>query len=122
MKDKRNGVSIKFNILIKKEDDIYVAHCLELDIVATADNLDQVKDDIISLIDAQISYAFGNDNLANLFRPAPSEVWEEFYSCEKPVEEIHPLKRFDKKGTRPSIFIPPIVSTSTCLSQGLSHV
>jgi len=103
MKDKKNGVS-----------NIYVAHCLELDIVATADNL--------SLIDAQISYAFGNDNLDNLFRPAPSKVWEEFYSCEKPVEEIHPVKRFDKKDIRPGKFIPPIVSTSTCLSQGLCHV
>ncbi len=31
--------SITFNVLIKEEDDILVAHCLELDIVATADSL-----------------------------------------------------------------------------------
>ena len=40
--------SMTFNVLIKEEDDILVAHCLEFDIVATADSLKQVKEDISS--------------------------------------------------------------------------
>ena len=41
-----NDHTISFNILIKKEKDLFVAHCLELDIVASSKLLDQVKTDI----------------------------------------------------------------------------
>lgn len=80
-------VSMKLNILIKKVDGMYIAHCLELDIVSTGKNLKQVRKDIIDLINAQISYAFANNNLDYLYHSAPQEVWEEFYKCKKYIEE-----------------------------------
>jgi hypothetical protein len=82
--------SMTFNVFIKEEDNLFVAHCLELDIVATANSLNQAKKDITSLIIAQIDYAFSNDNLEHLFHPAPQEVWAEFFSCkEKATSERH---------------------------------
>jgi len=71
-----------FNILIKEDDGMFVAHCLELDIVATAESVEQAQKDIIALICAQVDYAFSNDNLENLYCPAPAEVWQEFWSAE----------------------------------------
>ena len=76
-----NNVGMTFNILIREEEDACIAHCLELDIVATSSTLESVEIDIMSLITAQIEYAFENDNLDNLYHPAPPEVWEEYFNC-----------------------------------------
>lgn len=70
-----------FNVFVKKEDELFVAHCLELDIVTSSNNIGDLESDIISLISAQLDYAIANDNLDNLFHPAPSEVWQELYEC-----------------------------------------
>ena len=77
MADDKTG-SMIFSVLVKKEGDMWVAHCLELDIVTTARSLDAVKADMNDLIAAQVDYAFCNDNLENLYRPAPPEVWKKF--------------------------------------------
>lgn len=77
---KTSDLSFNTNVLIKKSDDMFVAHCLELDIVAVADTLDAVRKEIVSLICAQIDYAFSKDNIDNLFHPAPQEVWQEFWN------------------------------------------
>ncbi len=71
--------SFDVNVLLKKEDDLFVAHCLEFDIVAVAETEEQAKKDLKDLVVAQIEYAFANDNLENLFHPAPKSVWEEYF-------------------------------------------
>jgi hypothetical protein len=88
--------SMTFNIIAKKENDMWIAHCLELDIVATSDSLADLRKDMDDLIIAQIDYAFSNNNLDNLYRPAPPEIWKEFYSC----------KKFSKDKNRNKIRIP----------------
>ncbi|MDY7037350.1 MAG: hypothetical protein SV375_14440 [Thermodesulfobacteriota bacterium] len=75
--------SMTFNILAKKENKIWIAHCLELDIVSTAKTLNILKKEIVDLIIAQIDYAFSKDNLDNLYHPAPTEVWRKFYACKE---------------------------------------
>jgi len=70
-----------FNVLIKKTGPEFVAHCLELDIVATASDLETVQSDMADLISAQVDYAFSNDNLDNLYHPAPADVWKAFFDC-----------------------------------------
>jgi len=104
--------SMIFNVLIKKEGKEYVAHCLELDIVATASTLSQVKSDIKDLIITQVDYAFRNDNLANLYRPAPPEVWREFYDCKS--SEGKKIRM--KSGFKNNIFVPPWIIANTCFS------
>lgn len=69
---------IRLDILIKKEEDYYLAHCLQFDLITTADSLNQVKKDIINLIRAHIEYSYEYDNLDHLFSPAPKEVWAEY--------------------------------------------
>ena len=116
------SLAMTFNVLVKEKDNTFVAHCLELDIVATADTVNQVKNDIISLIIAQIDYAFSNDNLENLFHSAPSEVWSEFFSCKEKIEERHKLKSFYKKDTTAKgIVPPPWIITNTCEAANLYY-
>jgi len=112
---------VTFNVLIKEEDDILVAHCLELDIVATADSLKQVKEDISSLIIAQIDYAFSNNNLEHLFHPASQEVWSEFFSCKKKaIKERHKIEPSFQKDVS-SVPPPPWIITNTYQAPRLSH-
>ena len=62
---------------------VWVAHCLELDLVAVAPSRQEAEEDLQSIIRAQIEYCINNDNMENLFRSAPQELWDEFYGTEK---------------------------------------
>lgn len=74
----RSTPGLAFNALVKFEDGLWVAHCLELDIVATGDSPEAAIDDIKSLILAQVSCALSNENMDYLYHPAPAEVWQEY--------------------------------------------
>lgn len=107
--------SLTVNVFIKKEGDLWVGHCLELDLVATGSTPAEVKKDMEDLIVAQVAYAFSNDNLDHLFRPAPAEVWEEFYKCKQRAEDrltIEPENREESGGGRR--FVPPWVIANIC--------
>jgi hypothetical protein len=80
---------MEFRVLLFKKDDVYVAHCLELDIVATSSDIEDVKADISSLIETQVAYATENCNMENLFHFAPQEIWNAYYECEKNAEKLH---------------------------------
>jgi len=70
---------IRLDILIKKELDHFSAHCLQFDLVTTADTLDEVKWAILEVCSAHIRFSYQHDNTEYLFSPAPKEVWAEYY-------------------------------------------
>ncbi len=117
----KEGSSMIFNILIKEEDELFVAHCLELDIVATAKSLKEVGKDIIPLVCAQVDYAFINDNLENLYHPAPKEVWKQFFACKKRFEKRYRLEPSFKKDISQEVFVPPWIIANTCQMEKASH-
>ena len=116
---KNNGIT--FNIFIKKDEEVFIAHCLELDIVATASTLEQVKDDIISLIKAQVEFAFSNDNLDRLFHPAPKEVWKEYYLCEDSEVETQKIETKKRRKKQIDLSAPPFLITNTCISNQIPY-
>lgn len=99
--------SFTFKILIKKQGDLWVAHCLELDLVTAASTKEEVEKDIFSVISEQVRYCIVNDNMENLFRSAPKEVWDEFRACEehKDQEFKTPIKRHPKPDSPPISFL-----------------
>ncbi|HKL00313.1 MAG TPA: hypothetical protein VJ943_08665 [Desulfotignum sp.] len=111
---KSKDISFTTNILIKKDDGVFIAHCLELDVVAVGESLDMVQREIVSLICAQIDYAFCNDNIDNLFHPAPPETWQEFYKCSEQVERKYEINSLMKNKTDTDKIIPPWLITKTC--------
>ena len=74
---------IRLDILIKREEDYYLAHCLQFDLVATDDTLEGAKQAILDLCLAHIQFSAENDNLEYLFSPAPQEVWAEYLRLTK---------------------------------------
>ena len=109
----KTSTSMIFNVLIKKEGTLFLAHCLELDLVATAKTFSRVKKEMRDIIETQVDYAFSNDNLDHLYRPAPSEVWREFYACKEMKEEKLDIRSAFKK-TDKEQFIPPWIIARIC--------
>lgn len=71
---RKDDTALSFNILVKEEDGLYVAHCLELDIVATSEDIERVQKEMVDLIAAQVDYAFSNENLDNLYHPHSKQL------------------------------------------------
>lgn len=68
--------SIKLNVLVYREENEWIAHCLQMDLVAASEDKVSVQDDIIDLIKAHVVYALENDNIDHIFKSAPAEEWE----------------------------------------------
>jgi uncharacterized membrane protein len=89
------------------EDGVFVAHCLQLDLVATAETDKLAFDYIKDVIKTQIRYAVANNNFDHLFRPAPKGIWNMLGTAEPQGEEA--LNIFDdatQSHEFPSIHIP----------------
>jgi len=71
-------MSRKFDIhiLLYKEDDIQIAHCLEFDIVAQGRKKIEALKNLLNAIELQIGFALDNKNLSSIFNPAPAECWK----------------------------------------------
>lgn len=69
--------SLKLNVLVERQPDgKFLAHCLELDLVAEGDSAQAACEEVLNIVDIQVRTCLENDNLENLFFPAPPEVWK----------------------------------------------
>ena len=70
-------LSLRLYVLVEQQPDgAYLAHCLELDLVAEGGSSREACEELLNVVDVQIRTCLRNDNLENLFFPAPKEVWE----------------------------------------------
>ena len=92
--------SIKLNVLVYEEDNEWIAHCLQMDIVTTNTTKESVQDDIVDLIRAHLVFAIENNNIGNIFKSAPPEDWEKYFNSrasECNVRKLYiPLPRRDE--------------------------
>lgn len=107
---------IRLDILIKKEEDYYIGHCLQFDIVATDDCLQGVQKAILDLCAAHISFSIENDNTEHMFSPAPSDIWAKYYAltndpaCSTDQRElVVAVKKAKRHSTLPAFMIQEIV-------------
>lgn len=108
--------AFKFRILVKEEDGLWVAHCLELDLVVAAPTEAQAQEDIMAVITEQVRYCIVNDNMDHLFRSAPKEVWEEYFACEKRMKPIVQMVEAPPKGAVTKDFPPISFEANACRS------
>jgi hypothetical protein len=74
-----------------------VAHCLDLDLVATGPDRDTAERRLDTLVRAQIRTIVNQLNFADLNFQAPQEYWDQFYEGE------------EFKKTKLELDVPPIV-------------
>ena len=70
------------DVLLYQEDDQWVGHCLQLDLVEAGATRQEAQEHIVDVIRAHIEYALENDNMEYVFHPAPAAVWRRFWQSE----------------------------------------
>jgi len=102
---------IRLDILIKKDNGHYMAHCLQFDLVATDDTLEGVQAAILDLCVAHIEFSHKHDNTDHMYLPAPKEVWNEYYNLAKDPRCSFEIKALpiSFKGRPPSLMMPPFM-------------
>jgi hypothetical protein len=72
----------------------WIAHCLELDIVAEGRTPMEAIQDVMELSCTQIEAAVESGDIESVFRAAPSEIWAMFSKAEDaPLTYKHKLPR-----------------------------
>jgi hypothetical protein len=90
--------SIPLSAVVYCEAGVWLAHCLELDIVAEGHNPTKALDDLMELAAFQISAAEREGDLESIFRPAPPEYWKMFWlgtERRTPRKPEMPINRFE---------------------------
>ncbi len=96
---------IHVDALIYEEDGVVVAHALQFDIVSTGDSIQDAVNDLTEACQAQLEYAIKHKNMDNLFRPAPPDVWDNFFEAQRvrsqrKTQTAKPDAKGKKKGTK----------------------
>ena len=68
--------------LLSNSEGEAVAHCLDLDLVATGKDGSEAVRRLNRLVQFQIGQVFKDGNYDNLMTPAPQEYWDQFMSGE----------------------------------------
>ncbi len=76
-KDKQD-LRIPLRAVAYRHGEWWIAHCLELDLVAEGHSPTEALRDLLDLSATQIKAAIKRGDLASIFRPAPPEIWATF--------------------------------------------
>jgi hypothetical protein len=74
--------------LLSEAEGEHIAHCLDLDLVATGKDREEAALKLDRLVKAHIELALASGHLANLATSAPQHFWKQFADG-KPVK-LHP--------------------------------
>ena len=76
-------VNISANIILEKEEGLYVAHCLEFDIVADGKTKNEAIKNIFHSIVSHIDFCLTMGNIDKIENPAPKEYWNKLEIIKK---------------------------------------
>jgi len=108
------GTSLKFNVVVEEREGSYVAHCLEMGLVAVSDDLDALPQIMSKLISRQLEFALKNNNPSDIYHPAPKEIWDKF-ECAARKNTLEPLENTEKRlKTWPGLGLEQSYATAYC--------
>jgi hypothetical protein len=96
----KNSFRIPLRAVAYQHGQWWIAHCLELDLVAEGKNPKKAFLDLIDLSTTQIETAIRNGDIESVFRAAPPEIWALFSrAVDKPVKSKLPksVERFETR-------------------------
>lgn len=93
-----NKLKAKLRAVIYREDDMWFAHCLELDIVSEGETPSEAMSNLGDLCEMQVRVGLEEGDLASVFRPAPAETWKMFFLATKPQKKpFRSLRGFEAR-------------------------
>lgn len=69
--------------VLYRKDDLFLAHCLEFDLVAQGDTAEQAYHNLLDAIELRTAFVREQGALDNLIQPAPVEYWQMLASAER---------------------------------------
>jgi len=78
----------------------WIAHCLELDLVAEGKTPEEAFQDLLDIATTQIETAISVGNIESIFRAAPPEIWAMFArAIDKPLKKkpSRAIERFEAR-------------------------
>jgi hypothetical protein len=91
----------RFSVLVQDNEDVWIAHCLEMDIVGTGATPEAASDEVIELCEWQLEEAIKAEDVESVMNPAPPEVWARFFTImEETSVPKKKLQRIDRVETR----------------------
>ncbi|MBI4705358.1 MAG: hypothetical protein HY744_29990 [Deltaproteobacteria bacterium] len=69
---------LSLHILVYRDGDAWLAHCLEFDAVAQGDCPDEARTGLMDAVALLVEDAREHGAVAGLYRPAPVELWRRF--------------------------------------------
>ena len=73
---KSEAVMHELRGMVYRDGQWWIAHCLEMDVVAEGDSAIEAIRSAVELCGIKIEEAMRDGNLRSIFRPAPPEIWE----------------------------------------------
>jgi hypothetical protein len=93
----RGGIALRF--VVYREGKWWIAHCLELDLVAEGRTASAALSDLADIASTQMTAAKEAGDFASIFRPAPPEIWAMFVAAHhRPAprkKPLQPVERFE---------------------------
>lgn len=95
-KSKMQKLRIQLRAVFYKEDDLWFAHCLEMDVMGHGSDKIKAFQMLNGAIDEQIRMSLGNHNPANIFQPADGRFFAMYAAgtdsiqgvCEVPIKVV----------------------------------
>ena len=75
--------ALMVHAVLYREDDLFLAHCLEFDLVAQGETAEQAYHNLLDAIELQTEFVREQGDLDNLIQPAPVEYWQMLASAER---------------------------------------
>ena len=85
---KKPDCRIPLRAVVYPHGKLWIAHCLELDLVAEGETPESALQDLIDLSSLQIKTAIKNQDLRSAFSAAPPDIWAMFSRAKD-----HPIKK-----------------------------
>lgn len=70
------AIRIDLRGVVYRDNQWWIAHCLEMDVVAEGETPPEAIRDLIALCDLKIKDALGEGDTRSIFRPAPAKIWD----------------------------------------------
>lgn len=75
--------ALMVHAVLYREDDIFLAHCLEFDLVAQGETPDQAYHNLLDAIELQMEFVREHGDLLDLIQLAPIEYWQMLASADR---------------------------------------
>lgn len=71
----RTTIRLDVKVLLYREDEWWIAHCLEMDLPAEGESREEALASLSELIRVRMSVALEEGDLQSVFSPAPPDLW-----------------------------------------------